>query len=145
MAVQIAGTDASWLSALRGAAALAGALLGGVQLNYTPGVLNYNGTLYVAYVSTTTPRHLMVASSKDGSNFSITSYDGIALDASPGLAALDGILYAGYVKSNSVCVSSLESTRRASKRCQLSAKTQPVGLVAAFGKLFVAYESPRVS
>lgn len=30
MAVQIAGTDASWLSALRGGAALAGALLGGI-------------------------------------------------------------------------------------------------------------------
>ena len=30
MAVQIAGTDASWLSALRGAAALTGALLGGI-------------------------------------------------------------------------------------------------------------------
>ncbi|MEF9672738.1 MFS transporter [Pseudomonas sp. PCH446] len=30
MAVQVAGSDASWLGALRGAAALAGALLGGI-------------------------------------------------------------------------------------------------------------------
>lgn len=126
-------------SANRGLTYSAPTCMSQVQLSDTPAVLNYHGSLYVAYASTTSPKHLMVASSSDGANFTVTSYDGIALDASPGIAALDGVLYAGYVKSNLVCVTSLQSTRRASKSCPFSAKAQPVGMAAAFGKLWVTY------
>ncbi|MBB5875805.1 hypothetical protein [Xanthomonas sp. 3498] len=110
-----------------------------VSIGDTPAVAVNNGTLYVAYSSTTGPHRLMVASSTDGATFNVTSYDAITLDASPGVAVLDGVLYAGYVKSNKVCVASLQSTQRVTNVCQYSAKSQPVGMTAAFGKLFVTY------